>query len=47
MKTDVKIIKDFEIRFDTSKYQLDRTLPKTTNQKVIRLIKYELGENRK
>ena len=32
-----------ETIFDTSNYELDRPLPKIKNQKVIRLIKDELG----
>ena len=30
---------DFETRFDTSNYKLDRSLPKGKNKKVIRLMK--------
>ena len=37
------IAKDVEIRFDTSKYELDRQLPKGKNKKVIDLIKDELN----
>ena len=34
---------DFETRFDTSNYELDRPLPKgKKNKKVIGLVKYEL-----
>ena len=32
-----------EIRFDTSKYKLERPLPKRKNKKVVRLMKNELG----
>ena len=34
--------KDFETRFDTSNYQLDRLLPIGKNEKVIGLMKDEL-----
>ena len=37
------IAKDVEIRFDTSKYEFDRQLPKGKNKKVIDLIKDELN----
>ena len=37
------IAEDVETRFDTSNYELDRTLPKGKNKKVVRLIKDELG----
>ena len=33
------IAEDVETRFDTSKYELDRPLPKAKNKKVIGLIK--------
>ena len=32
-----------EIRFVTSKYKLERPLPKRKNKKVVRLMKNELG----
>ena len=35
---------DFETRFDTSSFELDRPLPKGKNKKVIGLMKDELGE---
>ena len=38
-----KLEKDAETRFDTSIYELDRSLPKGKNKKVIRLMKDELG----
>ena len=38
------IAKDVETRFDTSKFQIDRPLPKGKNKKVIGLMKDELGE---
>ena len=38
------IAEDAEIRFDTSNYELDRSLTKGTNQKVIVLMTDELGE---
>ena len=38
------ITEDAEIRFDTSNYELDRSLTKGTNQKVIVLMTDELGE---
>ena len=34
---------DVETRFDTSKYELDRPLPKGKNKKIIGLMKDELG----
>ena len=34
---------DVEIRFDTSKFEMDKSLPKGKNKKVIRLMKGELG----
>ena len=37
------IAEDIETRFDTSKYELDRPLPKGKNKKVIGLMKDELG----
>ena len=37
------IAEDFETRFDTSNYELDRPLPKGKNKTVIRLMKEELG----
>ena len=37
------IAEDFETRFDTSNYELERTLPKGKNKKVIELMKGELG----
>ena len=37
------IVEDIETRFDTSNYELDRPLPKGENEKVIGLIKDELG----
>ena len=38
------IAEDFETRFDTSSYGLDRTLPKEKIRKVIGLMKDELGQ---
>ena len=38
------IADNVETRFDTSNYELDRTMPKGTNKTVIGLMKYELGE---
>ena len=35
--------KDIERRFDTSNFELDRLLPKMKNEKVIELMKDELG----
>ena len=46
MKTDdiyKDIAEDVETRFDTSNYELDRTLPKAKNKEVIGLMKDELG----
>ena len=37
------IAEDFETRFDTSNYELDRPLPKGNNEKIIGLVKNELG----
>ena len=37
------IAEDVETRFDTSNYELDRSLPKGKNKKVIGLMKDELG----
>ena len=37
------IAEDVETRFDTSHYELDRSLPKGKNKKVIRFMKEELG----
>ena len=37
------IAEDVESRFDTSNYELDRPLPKGKNEKVIGLMKDELG----
>ena len=37
------IAEDVETRFDTSKFELDRPLPKGKNKKIIGLIKDELG----
>ena len=37
------IAKDVETRFDTSNYELDRSLPNRKNKKVIGLMKDELG----
>ena len=37
------IAEDVETRFDTSNYELDRTLPKGKNKEVIGLMKDELG----
>ena len=34
---------DVETRFDTSKFEMDRLLPKVKTKKVIRLMKGELG----
>ena len=39
----IHISKDVERRFDTSKYELDRPLPKVKNKNVIVLMKDELG----
>ena len=38
------ITEDFETRFDTSNFEIDRPLPKEKNKKVIGLMKDELGE---
>ena len=38
------IAEDVETRFDTSNYELDRSLPKGRNKKVIGLMEYGLGE---
>ena len=38
------IAEDFEIRFDTSNYELDIPLPKGKNRKLIELMNKELGE---
>ena len=37
------IVEDVETRFDTSNYELGRSLPKGKNKKVIGLMKDELG----
>ena len=37
------IAEDVETRFDTSSYEFDRPLPKEKNEKVIGLMKDELG----
>ena len=37
---------DVETRFDTSNYELGRPLPKGKNEKVIGLMKDELGEKK-
>ena len=37
------IAEDVETRFDTSNYELNRSLPKEKNKKVIGLMKDELG----
>ena len=37
------IAKDFETRFDTSNYQLDRPIPKE-KKKIVSLVKNELGK---
>ena len=37
------IAKDVETRFDTSSFEIDRSLPKGKNKKVIGLMKNELG----
>ena len=39
------IAEDVETRFDTSRYELDKPLPKGKNKKVIGLMKNELGRN--
>ena len=38
------IAEDFQTRFDTSNYELDKPLPKGKNKKVIGLMKNALGE---
>ena len=38
------IAKDFETRFDTLNYQLDRPIPKEKKKKVVSLVKNELGK---
>ena len=38
------IVEDVETRFDTAHFELDRSLPKRNNEKVIGLMKDELGE---
>ena len=38
------IAKDVEKRFDTSNYEIDRLLPEWKYEKVIGLMKNELGE---
>ena len=38
-----EIAKDFDTRFETSNYQLDRPLCRGKNKKVIGLMKDELG----
>ena len=38
------IREDVETKFDTSKYELDRPLPKQKNKNVIGLMKDELGQ---
>ena len=46
IKTDAiykHIVEDVETRFDTSNYEVDRTLPKGKNKKGIGLMKDELG----
>ena len=40
------IVEDVETRFDTSNYELDRSLPKGKYKKVIGLIKDELGRKK-
>ena len=37
------ITEDFETRFDTSNFKIDRPLPKEKNKNVIGLMKDELG----
>ena len=37
------ITEDVETRFNTSTYELERPLPKVTNNKVMAVIKDELG----
>ena len=41
---DKDIAEDVATRFDTSNYELERPLPKGKNQKVIGLMKNEIGE---
>ena len=38
--------KNVETRFDTSNYELDRSLPREKNKKVTGLMKDELGRKR-
>ena len=38
-------MQDVETKFDTSNYKLDRPLPKGKNQKIIGLMKVEIGGN--
>ena len=38
------IVEDFEIRFDTYNFEIDRPLPKEKNKRVIGPIKDDLGE---
>ena len=45
LKTDYickNIAEDIETRFDTSNFEIDRTLPKGKNKKVLGLMKNEL-----
>ena len=44
MTDDKDIAEDVETKFDTSNYELDRLFPKGKNEKVIGLIKDELGQ---
>ena len=37
------IVEDFETRFDTSNFEIDKPLPKGKNEKVIELNKDELS----
>ena len=37
------IASDVENRFDTSNYEVNRSLPTVKNKKIIGLMKYELG----
>ena len=37
------IVEDVKIRFDTSNFEIDRSLPKGKNKKVLGLMKDELG----
>ena len=39
----VDIVKDVEIRFDISNYELERALPRGKDKNIIRLRKDELG----